>query len=154
MTKGIVIGVALVALAIVAAIFLIRSRGSDEGAAAWWIVGFESDAPTHTGGWRRAEGSTCVWIEYEDGNNDDRYIQVPSAADEIALVSEQPFPFEGGDSLTIRLFFPRDGGQVEAFAGDSGTRSNDVFGRKVSVVPQLGPIPAAGLPDCEIPEGQ
>jgi len=116
-------------------------------------VEFESNSTTHTGGWRRADGSTCVWSSYEDGDKLP-YVQVPSPDGETWLVSQVPEEFRKAngsldDSATVHLFFKNGGGQVEAFSGDSGRRSNDVFGRHVTVIPKTGPIPAAGLPDCE-----
>ncbi|MES2125419.1 MAG: CHAT domain-containing protein [Gemmatimonadota bacterium] len=147
--KGILIGAGVVIALIVALVYW-ASSGDEAGAAAdQWIVAFESADQSHAGGWRRAEGSTCVWNEYEDGNITDRFVQEPSEPAVIALVSEDLVGFTDGDSLHTHLFFPRAGGQVEAFAGDSGTPNNDVFGRHITVVPKLGPVPAAGLPACE-----
>lgn len=155
MWKGIAIGAGLVVLLIVA---IIKWSGggdapTDETAAAAaateWIVAFESDsAESHTGGWRRAEGSTCVWNSYEEGISKP-YFQIPSIEGETWLVSGEPEEFGNGDSLTVHLFFRNAGGEVEAYAGESGTRSNDVFGRHVRVVPKLAAIPPAGLPGCE-----
>ncbi len=149
MWKGILIGAGLVVLLIIGLVYASSDDSGAVGAASEWIVQFESADTTHHGGYRRAEGSSCVWTEYEDGIDAERYRQVPAAAGEIALVSETPVVFTDGDSAITHLFIPRNGGQVEAFAGDSGTRNNDIFGRHVSVVPRLGKIPAAGLPACE-----
>ena len=154
MWKGVAIGAAVVVVLIVA--LVIWSGGGPPATdAKAWIVEFESNATTHTGGWRRADGSTCVWSSYEDGDKLP-YIQVPSPEGETWLVSQAPEEFRKpdktlDDSATVHLFFKNGGGEVEAFAGDSGRRSNDVFGRHVSVVAKTAPIPAAGLPDCETP---
>ena len=149
MWKGILIGAGVVVLLIIGLVYATSDDSAAVGAASEWIVRFESADTTHHGGYRRAEGSSCVWTEYEDGIDAERYRQVPGAAGEIALVSETPVVFTDGDSAITHLFVPRAGGQVEAFAGDSGTRNNDVFGRHVSVVARMGSIPAAGLPACE-----
>ena len=159
MWKGIAIGAGLVVLLIIA---IIKWAGSDDAPTdaavaaepTEWIVAFESDsAESHTGGWRRAEGSTCVWNSYEEGISKP-YVQIPSIDGETWLVSEVPEEFRNGDgsladSLTIHLFFRNAGGEVEAYAGDDGRRSNDVFGRHIRVVPKLAAIPPAGRPSCE-----
>ena len=159
MWKGAAIGAGLVVLLIVALVLWSSgdSTATDEtlGAAAptEWIVEFESNSATHAGGWRRADGSTCVWNSYEDDNKLP-YLQVPGIEGETWLVSQVPEEFHNSDgtlddSATVHLFFKNGGGEVEAFSGESGTRSNDVFGRHVSVTPKTGPIPKGGLPDCE-----
>ena len=152
MWKGVAIGVAFVVLLIVALVVW-SGGGSATSDGASWIVEFESNSATHAGGWRRADGSTCVWSSYEDGDKLP-YIQVPGKEGETWLVSQAPEEFRKpngtlDDSATVHLFFKNGGGEVEAFSGDAGRRSNDVFGRHVNVVPKTGPIPAAGLPDCE-----
>lgn len=155
MMKGILIGVALVVAVIILLVKWADSGDSTDVAGAapdQWIVGFESADTNHSGGWRRAEGSTCVWNGYEDGTNLP-YVQVPSPDGETWLVSEAPEEFVKSDgtlddSATVHLFFKDNGGEVEASAGDSGRRSNDVFGRHVTVVAKMGPIPANGMPKC------
>jgi len=158
MWKGIAIGAGLVVLLIVALIKWLGGDPAETGAAAAapteWIVAFESDsAESHTGGWRRAEGSTCVWNSYEEGISKP-YLQIPSIDGETWLVSEVPEEFRNDDgsltdSMTVHLFFKNSGGEVEAYAGDGGRRSNDVFGRHVRVVPKFAAIPPAGRPSCE-----
>ena len=159
MGKGIAIGAGIVVLLIIAIIKIIGGGSSGADAAVTtepteWIVAFESDsADSHTGGWRRAEGSTCFWTSYEDGISKP-YVQLPSTDGETWLVSEVPEEFRNQDgsltdSMTVHLFFKNNGGEVEAFAGVGGTRSNDVFGRHVRVVPKFAAIPPAGRPSCE-----
>lgn len=160
--KGVAIGGGLILALVIGLIYWISRSPGVPGdslasgvpdASPTWVVQFESTDANHNGGWRRADGSTCVWNSYEDGFSKP-YVQVPSPEGETWLVSEAPEEFHQddgtlGDSAVVHLFFKNDGGEVEAFAGDEGRRSNDIFGRHVNVMPKLGPVPAAGLPDCE-----
>ncbi len=151
--KGVAIGGGLILALVIGLIYWISRGPSVPDASTQWVVQFESTDANHNGGWRRAEGSTCVWSSYEDGYNKP-YLQVPSPEGETWLVSAAPEEFldnDGAlaDSAVVHLFFKNDGGEVEAFAGDEGRPSNDIFGRHVNVTPKMGPVPAAGLPDCE-----
>lgn len=151
--KGVAIGGGLMVALVIGLIYWISRDPVVPDTSTEWVVQFESADTNHHGGWRRADGSTCVWNSYEDGFNKP-YVQVPSPDGETWLVSEVPEEFRKDDgtlddSANVHLFFKNNGGEVEAFAGDSGRRSNDIFGRHVTVTPKLGPIPAAGLPACE-----
>ena len=150
--KGVAIGGGLIVALVIGLIYWIVRDPSGPDTSMEWVVQFESADTNHHGGWRRADGSTCVWNSYEDGFNLP-YVQVPSPEGETWLVSEAPQEFHKNDgtlddSAEVHLFFKNKGGEVEAFAGDSGRRSNDIFGRHVTVTPKSGPIPAAGLPGC------
>lgn len=156
--KGVAIGGGLIVALAIGLIYLIARDPGGPDTSTEWVVQFESTDNNHHGGWRRAEGSTCVWNSYEDGFNLP-YVQVPSTEGETWLVSEAPEEFRKNDgtlddSAEVHLFFKNNGGEVEAFAGDSGRPSNDIFGRHVKVTPKYGPIPAAGLPDCETQQPQ
>ncbi|MES2304991.1 MAG: CHAT domain-containing protein [Gemmatimonadota bacterium] len=151
--KGVAIGGGIMVAVIIGILYLLARDPATPDTATQWVVQFESADTNHHGGWRRADGSTCVWNSYEDGFNLP-YVQVPSPEGETWLVSEAPEEFrkDNGtldDSAEVHLFFKNSGGEVEAFAGDSGRRTNDIFGRHVNVTPKFGPIPAAGLPACE-----
>ncbi|MEO5799413.1 MAG: CHAT domain-containing protein [Gemmatimonadales bacterium] len=151
--KGVAIGGGIMVALVIGVVYLLARDPATPDTSTEWVVQFESADTNHHGGWRRADGSTCVWNSYEDGFNLP-YVQVPSPEGETWLVSEAPEEFrkDNGtldDSAEVHLFFKNKGGEVEAFAGDSGRRTNDIFGRHVTITPKFGPIPAAGLPACE-----
>jgi hypothetical protein len=106
-------------------------------------------------GWRRDATGSCGWTEdYRKGDSIESpvtYTQVPDDDSDVHLVAKNVTIPNTEGTHTIHLFLPRQGGWVESFVDDTGHKAEEFTGgSRVHVTPALGPVPASGLPKCEL----